>query len=306
MHIDMRKISSRNPNTSLIEEISLEDMTDHEVLPGLATLVLRDDDHKEFDIKSLIIKHSKLQENEYDALYKLLGHCDHLKNINLSENHIEAEHAERMLNLLHLNQLHSFVFTDNWIGEKGAEKFISALAKQKDLITIDLSLDWLRDFGITLLAGVLKNNGSLVNLNLSCNDFHTKGLVALVECLKTQGHVASVDLSYNLLDVTSSPYISNLLSNNTSIVNLNIKSNQIGDAGAEIIAKGLSENVELQSLDMSDNKIEASGITRLIECAVKHKKLTKLNLSHNAINAYNAKIIKHKIMELPKKIEIII
>ena len=122
MRINLSKFTSCNPDTSLIEEICLTNMTEHHVLPALTDLVINDKRHKKFDIKHFSVKHCHLDENEYEALYSLLANCNHLENINLSENHIDVFHAKHILNSLPHENLKSLTFVDNWVGENEADK----------------------------------------------------------------------------------------------------------------------------------------------------------------------------------------
>src|SRR3990167_5970738 len=81
VNFDLSKMTTRNPQSNRIEEIKLDNIVDHRILSELASLIIADKHHDQFDIESFILRHSYLDEHEYSALYQLLEHCDHLKSI---------------------------------------------------------------------------------------------------------------------------------------------------------------------------------------------------------------------------------
>jgi NLR family CARD domain-containing protein 3 len=289
-----------------IENIELNKNRDHHFLLDLAKLIKEDNSHKKFNIKKININHCQMDEAEFQALFKILLSCDHLNNIILSGNDIDIEHAIKIFNSLHDANLHSIIFSDNWIGENDAAAFVNSLVKHNSLALLDLGLDGLGDTGVNLLVKSLKNNPSLTHLNLSCNGFFLQGLEAITTFVNEHQSISTLDLSYNGINRKKINCIVNIISKENHLINLNLSSNQFGDEGASYIARALRSNKNLLSLNISDNELKADGLSEIIESVLEHKKLINLDLSHNKYDRSFVQMVRNKIKKNSRKIDLII
>lgn len=305
MNMESEKNQYLHFNGSLVDEINLSHLTDHQFLPDLAKQILHDKKHEKFDLRCFALKNSHLDEEGYDALYQMLSQCEHLEHVYLSDNHFDAAHAAHFTALLPKDHLNYFVFADNWIDDEYAGSFFNALTQQSKIQTLDLSSNWLGDTGIPLMVNVLQHNQGLRHLNLSCNDLHANALDDLVEFFK-HAHIHSLDVSYNFLGAKGMAAIQKIILYHNCPKKLNLRTNHIGNEGAGLIAHSLRKNHALEALDLSDNEMTIQGVRQIVDSALEQEQLTYLNLAYNTLHEREKKQIKQLISLSLKNIELII
>lgn len=203
---------------NIVNDIKLDNMTNHELLSLLEKNILDNQRHQKFDIKNLAISNSVINEDDYKSLLNIISHCDHLKKFILTHDSIESTYAYEILKtLLYSKCLSSVVFSDYILSEDAIPPLLSALAAHKSLQNLDLSLDLLRDRGVKLFTEIFKDNESLTHINLSCDDFFAEGLLAIAQFLDQHRHITSLDLSYNLISAYNIKLFMDQIANNKDL-----------------------------------------------------------------------------------------
>ena len=265
-----------------LNAVFLDHIHHHRAFAHLSTLLREHKPDQGFNqIDTIQIKNSKLNDFDYQSLQSIFRECDHLQHIKLQGNDMDCIHAYQLLAELSDKKLCTLTFTDNWIGQALCEGFFDFMQQQKQLESINLSLNWLGDEGIIELLKALNPNTH--RLNLSCNDFYKNGLEAICHYLLCKDHVEEIDISYNNLDEGSAEKIAVVLKENHSLHKIRINSNHLNSRGCGLIAESLQYNQGLASLDISDNSLSTRDAKNLIQSACASPTLKQLNLRSNGL-----------------------
>ena len=275
MHINL------DGNDGIIQSVNLMRLKNHKAIHHLDKLLSNKLKGHFNSLNEIHISNCTLHNEDYLSLKNIFSQCNKISTIELNSNHINSTNANNLFNELSKNHLKSFVFTDNWIGNKISSDFFDFLSIQQEIMHLDFSLNWLMDLGI---ANLMKSiNTNIVKLNLSCNDFHSDGMMAISNFASNFPNLSELDVSYNHLDIASANYIAKLIKENNSIKSINVSSNVLTDGSAAIIAEALSQNTNAICLDVSDNKITNTGAKFLIESVIDGGVIRELNLKYNPI-----------------------
>lgn len=197
------------------------------------------------------------------------------------------------------------------IGPTGAVAVADALARNKSVTQLDLSLNNIQGKGAAAVAKLLEVNSLINDVNLSENNIGKDGAEALgnmltvndslvridlsrngltdydiqffSNVLQTEDSLSVLDLSHNSFGITGGEYIGEMIGNNTSLRELNLGWNRLGDEGVKQICTGLKENRTLEKLDLSWNEIGHEGASSVAESLENNGKILELNLNNNRI-----------------------
>ncbi len=223
--------------------------------------------------------------SNFDAFYKVLGHCKKLCHLNLTQNLFVncaalAEGLKDHTNLIELklgyNWFHScmpalsHVIRCNHqlqhlelsnmssLSPEDVSTLVAALCGDS-LHTLDLDSTGLGDDGIAILSAGLKKFTQLVKLDISWNYISSRG----IECL-------SVGLQYcSKLQV------------------LSLNHNRIASYGVKCLSEGLQYCSNLQVLDLTNTGITHDGVSTILDIMKSCKNLHELDLHTNSIGVDN-------------------
>ena len=197
------------------------------------------------------------------------------------------------------------------IGPSGAVAVAEALARNKSVTRLDLSLNNIQDKGAAAVAKLLEVNSLITDVNLSENKISKDGAEALgnmltvndslvridisrngltdddiqffSNVLQTEDSLSALDLSHNSFGITGGEYLGEMIGRNTSLRELNLGWNRLGDEGVKQICTGLKENRTLEKLDLCWNEIGHEGARCVAEFLENNGKILELNLNNNRI-----------------------
>ncbi|KAJ3151388.1 hypothetical protein HDU86_006088 [Geranomyces michiganensis] len=206
----------------------------------------------------IIMPHHGLGPSGAEALAKVLGNNSTLRELDLTNNAIEAGGAA-LGRALQINRTH------NKIGDLGA---------------------------IALGAGVGGNDG-LRELNLAWNCIRHKGVAGFLAGLKDNAVLTKLNLEASGIGDTGQS-VASFLARNSSIQALNLRRTRLGDASLISISKALEQNYSIRELDLSDNPWSNNAALPLFKCLLNSSGITKLLMR----NIKLTKDIRPKIDEL--------
>jgi hypothetical protein len=262
--------------------IELVNMDSPSVISDLSKLLKNDDKHKLFDIERIIVRHCRLDGSELEYYRTITSVSEHLNTAIFIEDEIDPFQAVKFISALHDTPLTSLVFKEQWLnGEKDLPALLRAIAKNKHIQSLDLSLDWLGDEGIAMLGKQLQTMTYLSHLDISCNGFNKVGLKTFLQHVVKHPALSSLDLSYNYISADNAKYIETLLIKNNVLTNLNLQSNHLQDDGIDYLINALKKNHTLKILNLGDNQITEEQLIKLIHSVMNFKSIDKLYISNN-------------------------
>ncbi|KAJ3178300.1 hypothetical protein HDU87_003612 [Geranomyces variabilis] len=220
---------------------------------------------------AIIMPHHGLGPSGAEALARVLGNNNTLKELDLTNNAIEAdfEGSADIADMLQFNNsLQTLILKGNYnlIGDLGA---------------------------VALGAGVAGNDG-LRDLNLAWNRIRHKGVAGFLAGLKDNAVITTLNLEASGIGDTGSS-VASFLVRNSSIQVLNLRRTRLGDASLIPISKALEQNYSLRELDLSDNPWSNTGALPLFKSLLSSTSgMTKLFMR----NIKLTKDIRPKIDEL--------
>ncbi len=224
----------------------------------------------------------------YNALYKVLGHCKKLRRLNLTQNNVEnyaalAEGLKDHTSLIELklkgnhsrscmaalshvircnHQLQHLDLRSHSLSSEDVSTLVASLCGNS-LHTLDLYNTLLCDDGIAILSAGLKKLTQLVKLDIGGNRISSRG----IECL-------SVGLQYcSKLQVLS-------LHNNHTVSD-----------GVKCLSEGLQYCSNLQALNLEHTGITHDGVSAILDIMKSCKNLQELNLASNEIGMDSAAVL---------------
>eukprot|EP00758_Cryptobia_borreli_P006796 Tbor_TRINITY_DN5203_c2_g1::TRINITY_DN5203_c2_g1_i1::g.16242::m.16242 len=169
---------------------------------------------------------------------------------------------------------------DKNIRGPGSLSVCNALAKNKQIVTIDFSNNHLGDQGAINLAQALKLNELIQNINISCNEITDIGGIALasafIPCANPTGQPSQwnrtvwyLNLSGNLLKDDTLLAFNNAISCHKDFSRLDVSWNNIGPLGNKSLMRTMSRN-NTCSIIISNNNIQDEGAKYLCEAWKRH------------------------------------
>ena len=224
-------------------------------------------DHGVSHVSAFDISCNSISCHGAKALSRCLKYFIHLKELNISDNHIGSQGA--------------IIIAESF------EHFACHLDK------LEMRRNDIRDEGAEALADALQYCTKLCALDISYNNTQdSAAMVALGGALK-HCHLQDLILSYNYIGCDGACSIASSFS--WYLCKLHIKSCGIDVEGCKAIAKALHHCINLRELDISSNYMPQSCTVELAE-ALKHcTKLCKLDISFNNIGCDGAKVIANSL-----------
>jgi Ran GTPase-activating protein (RanGAP) involved in mRNA processing and transport len=156
----------------------------------------------------------------------------------------------------------------NALGSRGATTILGALAQNKSLRFLSLSVnDITADIAQTLDI-LFRVNTSLCGLDLRGNPLGP-GVSRFCQALSQNKHITSLDLENCGIDDTGALALAQVLAVNRSITRLNLSHNNIGSKGGFALATALKYNNVLDTLNLAGNPLRPQ-VGSAVADALKH------------------------------------
>lgn len=149
-----------------------------------------------------------------------------------------------------------------------------ALALNRSLTSLDLSMNGLTDKDLAVIAKKLPSK--LKAINLSSNQITPKGMKHLLKAMQTLPRVTCVSLSDNPLGDEEAA----LLGGKTSL--LFLERTHLTSLGVKRMAPNLLRNRHLRVLSLRGNRVDEQALPELVDLVSRHGRLQELDLGENA------------------------
>ena len=204
-----------------------------------------------------------------------------LKELNLSDNDLDAEGISKILDALKTSNLIKLDISHNNISDEAADDMAIFLSKNLQLEELDVSHNDLLSTGITKICKV--NLSRLVTFDISHNEVTDEAAKSISMVLSCNNKLQSLDLSFNYFKNEGFMKIFYSLKNIMCLRKLNISSNDITAKAASSIATFLSHNAKLEELDLSNNFMQTTGAITIFNSMRNMSSLKKLYFHNNVI-----------------------
>ena len=245
------------------------------------------------EIRSLCLRHSKLDKSACDLLTKTVPSMSELRILFLSGNLIESGGAVEMIKALCGSRVANLELQNTGIGEPDCEalsellksshslkhlciyqnnlssesvaSIITGLSHNSFLTFLNISDSHLSMANVNSLASVLRDQSKCALTWLVLEDCHINGQGAseLVAALYKNSTLKRLILDHNPISVEGASSISDMLQHNTSLKDLHLHDDSVGEEGVHQLINGLKHNQTLRQLvlpmkyktETSDNRI---------------------------------------------------
>ena len=192
-------------------------------------------------------------------LETVLGKCNSLTSLNLSNNKFGDTGIKYLEQLQQLSQLDSLAIlnlSEIQIGPLGAESLPSVLKKLSSLVHLNLSNNNIGPLGTQKLTPVLVSPqcSSLSHLDISNNNIGPLGAKSLASVLNLCGLLTHLNLSRNRIGPVGAEELAAMLPQ-CNLTHLYLESNYVGPSGAKSLDRAKSQCSSLKYIYYKDYKL---------------------------------------------------
>lgn len=151
----------------------------------------------------------------------------------------------------------------NALGADGAVAIAEGLAKNTNLIELDVGTNVIRDRGAAAFATLLEANTPLQIIELGDNEFGNPGAKQIAASLGSNSNLRVLNLDDNKIADDGCVAIANALAehaNATNVSKLGLGNNKIRAKGAAALIEMLKVNTKIVALDVGDNSISDADV----------------------------------------------
>ncbi|XP_008280927.1 leucine-rich repeat-containing protein 74 [Stegastes partitus] len=210
-----------------------------------------------------------------------------VQHLDLSNNHLKSAGAEYVAKMLLDNiSLRSIKLSGNGFTDDDAKYFSDALSTNPRIKELDLSHNEFCGRGGEHLGQLLANNEGLEVLDLSWNHLRMKGAVAFCAGLKVNIMVKYLDLSWNGFGNEGALAMGEALKFNNTLLHLNLNNNRLTNEGVSMLCRGLEFNDTLRVLLLAYNSLTVEGALALVNVVKNTPKtaLEEINICNVLVN----------------------
>ncbi|XP_028422138.1 leucine-rich repeat-containing protein 74A [Perca flavescens] len=223
----------------------------------------------------------------------------HINTLELADNHIQAEGAKYLVEMLRANfTLQHLDLSNNHLQSAGAEYVAKTNSRIKEL---DLSHNEFCGKGGEHLGQLLANNEGLEVLDLSWNHLRMKGAVAICAGLKVNIMLKHLDLSWNGFGNEGALAMGEALKFNNTLVHLNLNNNRLTNEGVGMLCRGLEFNDTLRVLLLAYNSLTVEGALALVNVVKNTPRtaLEEINICNVLVNETFVHLLERTCQEHP-------
>uniref|UniRef100_A0A3Q4ACM4 EF-hand domain-containing protein n=1 Tax=Mola mola TaxID=94237 RepID=A0A3Q4ACM4_MOLML len=246
---------------------------------------------RNLDSATVTLSHHGLGPLGCKALAIALVSAMNINTLELADNHIQAEGAKYLMEMLRANftiqhlvrwnekpplegtkhhdyfvSLHNcyFIPSGNGFTDDDAKYFADALSINSSIKELDLSYNKFCGKGGEHMGQMLANNEGIEVLDLSWNHMRMKGAVAFCAGLKVNMMLKHLDLSWNGFGNEGALALGEALKFNKNLVHLNLNNNRLTNEGVGMLCRGLELNDTLRVLRLAYNSLTVEGAFALV------------------------------------------
>ena len=171
------------------------------------------------------------------ALVEVLKY-NHLQHLNLSGNSIGPESMSALVDVICADSLQTLEL--HWCGLllDGAVSLSTGLKSCRQLVELDISINFIGPLGMWCLAEGLKSCRQLVELNISYNNIGSHGMSSLAEGLQYCTNLQVLNLGGNYITSDGVAAIVGVMKRCRYLQKLDLSNNSIGVDGAAVLVGG--------------------------------------------------------------------
>lgn len=248
--------------------------------------------YSNYSARKLVLQESKLGEETYLVLSRLLKSHNIFAHINLSKNKIGDTNLARIVKSLMSNiNLVSLDLSSTELSPSGCAIILSLLSSHPSLYSLDLSSHQFiyrnKISGSDSLTYLLKSS-TLTFLNLSATALGSEGLKHLMLGLENNGVLLYLNLGFNYLKgIIFKEFMQVLVT--TKLGELILVGNQIEEIASEEISYFLAGHYgygALTKLSLGSNQLTNNSAFKIFDSMVKENYLLTLSLENNNLSGY--------------------
>uniref|UniRef100_A0A671U2V8 Leucine rich repeat containing 74A n=1 Tax=Sparus aurata TaxID=8175 RepID=A0A671U2V8_SPAAU len=239
----------------------------------------------------------------------------HINTLELADNHIQAEGAKYLMEMLRANFTIQHLVcctgnmplegTRNGFTDEDAKYFADALSTNSRIKEMDLSHNEFCGKGGAHLGQLLANNEGLEVLDLSWNHIRMKGAVAFCAGLKVNMMLKHLDLSWNGFGNEGALAMGEALKFNNTLVHLNLNNNRLTNEGVGMLCRGLEFNDTLRVLLLAYNSLTVEGALALVNvvknthrCALEEINICNVLVNENFVHLLEVTCQEHPSLDV--------
>mmetsp|Transcript_73094 Transcript_73094/g.136608 ORF Transcript_73094/g.136608 Transcript_73094/m.136608 type:complete len:398 (-) Transcript_73094:77-1270(-) len=210
-------------------------------------------------VKEFVFRNNALTPKGVSAIGKALLFNPTLTKLDLSENHIDADGCNDVMQALQSSTtaLQEVSLRAGRITEEACRPMRDMLSVNRTLKVLNLRRNALKDGGCMLVAEGLAENRTLTSLHLASNMIGKLGFDGLSAALES----------------------------NTALEELWLEINNLEDLGLQRFSQMLEKNSSLKKVDLRMNNFQADGLTRLADAVEKNDTIIYLPMSKSIVAA---------------------
>ena len=242
------------------------------------------------EMRTLYLRHSKLDKSACDLLAKAVLSMSELSILLLSVNLIGSGGAVELIKALCGSGVNSLELGNTGIGEPDCETLCELLKSSHSLELLNIYQNNLSSKSVASIITGLSHNSSLTNLNISHSHFSKANVDSLVSTLRDQSKCALTKLVLDDCHISGqgASELAAALCKNSTLEELFMSHNPIGMEGATAVAKFLLENKTLTKLMLNDCHISGQDASELAAALCKNSTLKHLYMEYNPIGIKGA------------------
>mmetsp|Transcript_43400 Transcript_43400/g.100020 ORF Transcript_43400/g.100020 Transcript_43400/m.100020 type:complete len:397 (-) Transcript_43400:337-1527(-) len=210
-------------------------------------------------VKEFAFRNNALTPKGVSAIGKALLLNPTLTRLDLSENHIDVEGCEDVMQALRSSTtaLQEVSLRAGWLTAEACRPMREMLSVNRTLKVLNLRRNALKDAGCMLVAEGLAENRTLTSLHLASNMIGKLGFDGLSAALES----------------------------NTVLEELWLEINNLEDLGLQRFSQMLEKNSTLKKVDLRMNNFQADGLTRLADAVEKNDTIIYLPMTKSIVAA---------------------
>ncbi|KAF0044448.1 hypothetical protein F2P81_003606 [Scophthalmus maximus] len=253
-------------------------------------------------INTLELANNHIEAEGAEYLVEMLRANFTIQHLDLSNNYLQSAGAEHVAKLLMDNiSLKSLKLSGNGFTDDDAKYFADSFLINSKIKELDLSYNTFCGKGGEHLGQMLANNEGLEVLDLSWNHLRMKGAVALCAGLKVNMMLKHLDLSWNGFGNEGALAMGEALKFNNTLVQLNLNNNRLTNEGVGMLCRGLEFNDTLRVLLLAYNSVTVEGALALVNVVKNTPKtaLEEINICNVLVNENFVHLLEATCQEHP-------
>ena len=231
-------------------------------------------------LEKFCLNNCKLQEHE--IICHSLSKIHHLKKLDLSDNHLGAQAADKISEVILSNRKLEYIkLSNNDMNDLGAAKISSAIKEINALKLFHMSGNGITEKAADNIAQVILNNPLLQDINLGNNNLQTTGIIKLAGVLKGLRYLENLVLTDNKITEKAASEISMIIFSNPQLKRLLLNDNFLKANGTKSICKSLAKLTALKHLDLGNNFITEAAADDIANVIIHNPLLHGIHLGNN-------------------------